>query len=279
MQKTSLVCGHVHVGSCSSATVPMSSHNFPRPHPWLVENATTSATFSTSVRFVILAKTQNDNGATGKDKTCLALRIKNEVGSLLSALQVFKVTWIEYDLSCYICEIDLYGVRYIYIYIYITKDRRPSVSDLSVISSLWAWHENYGCCLFVGSTDQCHPVRIDSESSSASYVMCVWLFCWIGWTCWRFADQKCSWGPLTTFHWCLPLGLLSRHALIMATVFYFNRKNQYIYIENVWGYLARKAHRGEMPFSAINVLKEAILREWSALPVSYLQNVVDILNV
>jgi hypothetical protein len=52
----------------------------------------------------------------------------------------------------------------------------------------------------------------------------------------------------------------------------------YIYIENVWGYLTRKAYRGEMPFSAINVLKEAILREWSALPVSYLQKVVDILN-
>ncbi|CAK4071876.1 unnamed protein product [Aphanomyces euteiches] len=41
-----------------------------------------------SVRFIVVGR--SSSAATGKDKTCLCLNVKHEVGSLLSALQVFK---------------------------------------------------------------------------------------------------------------------------------------------------------------------------------------------
>ncbi|OQS03709.1 chorismate mutase [Thraustotheca clavata] len=43
---------------------------------------------TTSVRFIIVGKACSS--PTGKDKTCLSMSVKHEVGSLLSALQVFK---------------------------------------------------------------------------------------------------------------------------------------------------------------------------------------------
>jgi len=46
-------------------------------------------------------------------------------------------------------------------------------------------------------------------------------------------------------------------------------------IENVWAYLTRKVYHDGKQFSTINELKESILREWSALQVSYLQKLVD----
>jgi hypothetical protein len=46
-------------------------------------------------------------------------------------------------------------------------------------------------------------------------------------------------------------------------------------IENVWGYLTRKVYHDGNQFSTTNESKEAILREWFALQVSYLQKYVE----
>ncbi|KDO30094.1 hypothetical protein SPRG_05285 [Saprolegnia parasitica CBS 223.65] len=57
-------------------------------HVEMPASSWTSAPPSTSMRFLVIGKACGS--PTGRDKTCISMRVKHHVGSLLSALQVFK---------------------------------------------------------------------------------------------------------------------------------------------------------------------------------------------
>jgi transposase len=49
-------------------------------------------------------------------------------------------------------------------------------------------------------------------------------------------------------------------------------------IENLWGKLAREVYKNGRQYDSLNGLKNAIIREWKIVPLSYIENLIQNMN-